>query len=54
LKGKGVATGKADKRGDQYVTLKVVLPDQPDDELAEFLERWETEHPYNPRTGLGG
>lgn len=54
LKGKGVAAGKAGKRGDQYVTLKVVLPDQPDDELAEFLERWESENPYNPRTGLEG
>ncbi len=54
LKGKGVAAGEADKRGDQYVTLKIVLPDQPDEELAAFLERWETENPYNPRAGMGG
>ena len=54
LKGKGVATGKASKRGDQYVTLKIVLPDQPDDEFGEFLARWETENPYNPRTGMEG
>ncbi len=54
LKGKGVAAGKAGKRGDQYVTLKVVLPEKPDDELAALLERWESEHPFNPRAGLGG
>ena len=53
LKGKGVATGKA-KGGDQYVTLKVVLPDKPDDELVEFLERWERENPYSPRAGMEG
>jgi DnaJ-class molecular chaperone len=54
LKGKGVGAGAAGKRGDQYVTLKIVLPDEPDDELAAFLERWESEHPYNPRAGIGG
>jgi len=53
LKGKGVAAGKS-KRGDQYVTLTVVMPDEPDDELAEFLERWEQENPYDPRAGMGG
>lgn len=53
LKGKGVAAGKS-KRGDQYVTLTVVMPDRPDDELAEFLERWEGENPYDPRTGMEG
>lgn len=54
LKGKGVATGKAGTRGDQYVTLKVVLPPEPDEDLAAFLAQWEKEHPYSPRSGLGG
>ncbi|NNE85378.1 MAG: DnaJ domain-containing protein [Alphaproteobacteria bacterium] len=54
LKGKGVATGTAGKRGDQYVTLTVVLPENPDDAFAAFLEQWEAEHPYDPRAGLGG
>jgi DnaJ-class molecular chaperone len=54
LKGKGVATGKAGKHGDQYVTLKVVLPDRPDEELAGFVERWEKENPYDPRAGMEG
>lgn len=46
LKGKGI------KGGDQYVTLKVVLPDRMDDELAGFLARWSTAHPYDPRAGM--
>ena len=54
LKGKGAATGKAGMHGDQYVTLKIVLPDKPDAAFAEFLARWEAENPYNPRRGLGG
>ena len=35
LKGKGVA-GK----GDEYVTLKVMLPDKPDAELEKFMAQW--------------
>lgn len=54
LKGKGVATGKSGGHGDQYVTLKIALPDKPDDELAAFLARWESENPYNPRVGMEG
>jgi DnaJ-class molecular chaperone len=49
LKGKGIpAAGGA---GDQYVKLRVVLPDPPDQELASFLERWGAKHPYNVRRG---
>ncbi|MBC7953970.1 MAG: J domain-containing protein [Rhodospirillaceae bacterium] len=46
LKGKGI------KGGDQYVILKVVLPERMDDELASFLTRWNAEHPYDPRAGM--
>ncbi len=38
LKGKGIAA--AGTTGDQYVKLRIVLPDPPDPELAQFLERW--------------
>jgi DnaJ-class molecular chaperone len=39
LKGKGVP--RADKtRGDEYVTLKVVLPDKPDPELERLVTQW--------------
>jgi DnaJ-class molecular chaperone len=47
LKGKGVP--RPGGAGDEYVTLKVVLPERPDKELAEFLRKWESTHPYNPR-----
>ncbi len=38
LKGKGIAT--AGGAGDQYVRLRVMLPDPADPELMSFLERW--------------
>jgi len=39
--------------GDQYVSLKIVLPpDSP--EAREFFERMKQELPFDPRTGLGG
>jgi DnaJ-class molecular chaperone len=38
LKGKGIAAAGAS--GDQYVKLRIVLPDPPDPELVAFLERW--------------
>ena len=51
LKGKGIAApGKA---GDQYVKLRIVLPDPPDADLAAFLERWGPKHPYDVRGKLG-
>jgi DnaJ-class molecular chaperone len=53
LKGRGILDRKSGQRGDQYVTLKVVLPERPDPELAEFLERWSATHGYDPRAKLG-
>jgi DnaJ-class molecular chaperone len=50
LKGKGIPA--ASGAGDQYVKLRVVLPDPPDAELASFLERWSAKHPYNVRRGF--
>lgn len=51
LKGRGVA--REGRRGDQYVKLKVVLPDRPDEELKDFLGRWSKEHPYDVRDKTG-
>jgi DnaJ-class molecular chaperone len=51
LKGKGIAA--AGKSGDQYVKLRVVLPDPPDAELTSFIERWGAKHPYDVRGKLG-
>lgn len=51
LKGKGI-TGGDQPNGDQYVKLRVVLPDPPDPELAAFLERWSKGHAYDVRGKL--
>jgi DnaJ-class molecular chaperone len=50
LKGKGLSLGKDDDaRGDQYVTLKVVLPRKPDPELVEFIKSWSPSKDYAVR-----
>jgi DnaJ-class molecular chaperone len=51
LKGKGVARPQGGY-GDQYVTLKVVLPDKPDAELEEFITRWSKAQAYDPRRAM--
>jgi DnaJ-class molecular chaperone len=48
LKGKGVPGC-----GDEFVTLKVILPDHPDPELESFIARWKDSHAYDPRKGMG-
>ena len=53
LKGRGLLDRRTGQRGDQYVTLKVVLPERPDAELKQFLERWGQEHAYDPRGKIG-
>jgi DnaJ-class molecular chaperone len=40
LKGRGVLLAKLGARGDQYVTLQIKLPPEPDAELETFVERW--------------
>lgn len=39
LKGKG-APGRAGGHGDEYVSLKLTLPDTPDAELVRFVSQW--------------
>lgn len=48
LKGKG-AVNKQGQAGDQYVTLRVVLPEKQDDDLVALIEKWAKKHAYNPR-----
>ena len=52
LKGKGVSK-KDGSAGDQYVRLKVVLPDEPDDGLISFLKQWSSASGFNPRKKAG-
>ena len=47
LKGKGIVARNA--AGDQYVKLRVTLPDPPDPDLVRFLEKWAADHPYDVR-----
>ncbi len=59
LKGKGAPARGAQGgqgqgnhgRGDQYVTLKVMLPDAPDPDLVRLVEEWARRHPYRVRGG---
>ncbi len=52
LRGKG-APKPGGGRGDQYVTLQVMLPDQPDADLEKLVRDWADRHPYHVR-GEGG
>jgi DnaJ-class molecular chaperone len=51
LRGKGVPrpTGAS---GDEYVTLKVVLPEKPDPELEKFVAQWRPAAADNPRQAM--
>src|SRR5438128_2747487 len=51
LKGKGVAR-KGQTRGDENVTIKIVLPDQPDAEIEDFAKRWKAGQSHDPRRKL--
>ena len=49
LKGRGLLDRKSGTRGDQYVKLRIVLPEKTDDKLKAFAEGWEEGRSYNPR-----
>ncbi len=55
LKGKGMpikGVQGADSFGDLFVTTRIVLPDGNDAELEALMEKWRSDHPYNPRKDL--
>jgi DnaJ-class molecular chaperone len=54
LKGRGIKEQGSPVRGDQYVRLKVVLPQGADPELERFVADWAAKHPYDPRSGMKG
>jgi DnaJ-class molecular chaperone len=49
LKGKGLPERGTAAAGDQYVKLRIVLPDPPDAELTRFIKTWSQAHGYNVR-----
>ena len=52
IKGRGVLDRKSGVRGDQYVKLKLVLPEQADEALKKFLEDWEAGREHDPRQAM--
>jgi DnaJ-class molecular chaperone len=51
LKGKGVPRADGG-RGDEYVTLRIVLPETPDPALETFVAGWDAGKTQNPRRHL--
>ena len=51
LKGRGVP--RPGGGGDEYVTLKVMLPAKPDPELEKFVAQWQPATARNPREAMG-
>ncbi len=52
LRGRGtVVPGRTD-RGDQLVTLSVVVPAHPDERLLRFMEEWRASRTETPRKGM--
>lgn len=48
LKGKGITNGGTKNTGDQLVTLRIVVPDEIDDELSYFISEWRQKNKYDP------
>lgn len=52
LKGRGVPK-RGGGNGDVYVTLRIVLPESPDEELKAFVQDWKADATQNPRSKMG-
>ncbi len=48
LKGKGIRNAKTGVTGDQIVTVRIVMPQEIDDELAYFFSQWKQKRSYDP------
>jgi DnaJ-class molecular chaperone len=51
LKGRGVPAG-GNQRGDEYLTVQIMLPERRDPDLEAFVENWPAGKTYNPRRGM--
>ena len=52
LKGKGVPRNGGGN-GDVFVSLKIVLPEHPDQQLSNFMKDWTSADSQDPRKALG-
>ena len=52
LKEKGINKNNQTAIGDQYVSLRVMLPEKIDRDLTEFVESWAKSNDYHPRKKL--
>lgn len=52
LKDKGIKNSKTGKKGNQYVVIKIEMPDKIDEELKKKLQDIKNLTPYNPRKKL--
>jgi DnaJ-class molecular chaperone len=52
LRGKGLPGQQGATGGDLLVTLRIMLPDDPDADLISLARQWQTEKPYDPRKDL--
>ncbi len=50
LRGRGITRGT--KKGDQRVSLRVVMPEKIDTALSDFMKSWKQNNAYNPRRGM--
>lgn len=50
LKGKGIPFKGG--TGDLYAVVRIVLPQDPDPDLDELMQRWRDKKPYDPRGGM--
>lgn len=49
LRGKGLPGSQGGAAGDLLVTLRIMLPDEPDADLISLMRQWQTQKPYDPR-----
>jgi DnaJ-class molecular chaperone len=52
LRGKGIVDPKTRQRGDQFVVVKIVVPDSPDERTRELYRQIAEAVPANPRAGM--
>jgi DnaJ-class molecular chaperone len=53
LRGKGLPATESKPAGDLYVTLKIMLPEEPDAEFETRLRELRERHHYDPRRKMG-